>query len=123
MLLQRLNCSAKYSVKDERLNSPSNYETNTTLTIHDIQPEDIQSSYICVAVNYMGQAEASIQFYGSTAYISFHVIHLIIRNYETGMAEIIQTPNIGHPNVSSQHSNINLIDKDEDNSVVFRAGN
>ncbi|EFX72992.1 hypothetical protein DAPPUDRAFT_253828 [Daphnia pulex] len=53
----------KYSVKDEKLNSPSNYKTNTMLTIHDIQPEDVRNSYICVAVNLMGQAEASIPFY------------------------------------------------------------
>lgn len=63
-----LNYSTKYSVKDVRLNSPSNYKTNTTLTIHDIQPEDIRNSYICVAVNFLGQAEASIPFYGSIAY-------------------------------------------------------
>ncbi len=86
----------------------------------------MRSSYICVAVNFLGQAEASIPFYGLTAYISFNLIHLIIRNYEIGMEEtrIMQTPDITHPTVGSQHSNINMINKDEDNnSVVFRAGN
>ncbi|EFX72993.1 hypothetical protein DAPPUDRAFT_307990 [Daphnia pulex] len=49
----------------------------------------------------------------------------MFRNYETGMEEttIIQTPDVIHPTVSNQHSNSNMINKDEDNSVVFRAGN
>ncbi|XP_046638076.1 opioid-binding protein/cell adhesion molecule homolog [Daphnia pulicaria] len=95
--------STKYSVKDVRLNSPSNYKTNTTLTIHDIQPEDIRNSYICVAVNFLGQAEASIAFYGNIE--------------ET---TIIQTPDVIHPTVSIPHSSSNMINKDEG---VFRAGN
>jgi hypothetical protein len=55
--------------------------------------------------------------------ISFNLIHLIIKNYETGMDEettIIQTPDVIHPTVSIPHSSINMINKDEG---VFRAGN
>ena len=36
--------SAKYKMEDENRSRPSNYKTNTTLTIHDIRPEDIRCS-------------------------------------------------------------------------------
>ena len=64
--------SAKYKIEDENKSRPSNYKTNTTLTIHDIRPEDISSSYICVAINFMGQSEAAIDLQGLSVFISFN---------------------------------------------------
>ena len=64
--------SAKYKIEDENKSWSSNYKTNTTLTIHDIRPEDIRCSYICVAINFMGQTEASIDLQGLLVFISFN---------------------------------------------------